>query len=1290
MAEKRPRQRRDGLSLVPPHIVDHASQRLFVVSLFVLVQCWKVYDVILIRTELVAPAASLTLLNNFTFVLKYAAIDGIFLWLLPVLAIPKVSFSPFITLLLTLALNAATFVLASNATAPLFANLMLPFWKVLFNKKELTLVGDAVSSQNVVDMNAHFKGRYTIQYLPDSLAHFNPFQYVNECLSGLAPLQLPIEFNTTTDLGFLLIQHISPSKEVKYINYTRFELTRLAKRDYSHLKRQPKFVSHDLRVFYIEVPLIAPGRYKIAKVTDHKGVNIRSFKSELLIAHCPSAKLVYPAATDTYSTFQCISRGNKLEASNLHLPLAQVSGVTPLTLEFAIRLNGNKIGNFNSTIQTGLENKNDKDSITWYQSETVSRNILEREILRNPAILSKAHPGKLEFQLLSVSDYFGKSKRYNPLSRDKDVWYEVELRQKPVLALFDKDIDLPLLVNSTKRLFIDTLQDLAESEFPITINFAFNHASNDLLSRNFSKTFKTVPDLKRGIEVPQPGKYYILKGVGPSCPCEVNTSKKVYVELVPVPRAEIKGEPLLDKCVGMVGYKFDFDLTGKPPFHIQYQVFKNVTGDVLKPVLNERGLSVRTLKTFDLQQQFEYRPPGEGNYLIVFKGLKDLNYHAHNVPLDEKKHTYLTYFKQRSRVSFFDKVGSFEKTIALCRNSSTSIPVYFSGNHPFSFTYDIINTQTGQEVVTGTKLENLLNDVFTIRTPTFTNGGEFKVVLRDVIDNLGCDADIDSREIVRIKARGDVPEILFEGDESVKHVQIVEGDSITIPLQIKSSIGRTSSDKVEYEVKSLQDPTVVKKRAVQNSRSFTVTEEGIYTLSSFSNGGCVGTVLQKDRQYIVTFHPKPKLLLTAVPNIVLKQDLDTEINAMHLRPVCQNEALEVKLHLEGTKPFVVSYEVKLPSGKVESRVMNVKDNEVQLNLPTNEGGLYEHRFKAVYDKLYTPAKLQGMESAAMPIVKYGVRSLPNIQFSGSDHFVQVCVTSLQQKFNPIPEIPVTFEGDYPFTVKASLKYENGKTERLVLKDIKEPYLNIADAVDEKGNKLQLLDRLVVGEHLLTVDEISNGHGCVRKTLSKYHTYVIAITDVPNITKLLKKLHYCVGDHIGYNLSGISPFNVYYEFNGKVQKAELAHMFHRLASKPGELSILALLDSSVNQCLVNFTHEAEKFDNLKLKIYDLPSVEISQGDDIIRDIHEGDLTEITFSFTGVPPFNLTYVRTLESGDSKQRHKKKNQKGKPAVIETKTVENIWEHEYTVAVGLEGTYEAIEVHDAFCVAKRDESSP
>lgn len=40
----------------------------------------------------------------------------------------------------------------------------------------------------------------------------------------------------------------------------------------------------------------------------------------------------------------------------------------------------------------------------------------------------------------------------------------------------------------------------------------------------------------------------------------------------------------------------------------------------------------------------------------------------------------------------------------------------------------------------------------------------------------------------------------------------------------------------------------------------------------------------------------------------------------------------------------------------------------------------------------------------------------------------------------------------------------------------------------------------------------------------------------------------------------------------------------------------------------------------------------------------------------------------------------------IVETETIENIMDHEYTVKVGLEGTYEAIEIRDKYCKAAKE----
>lgn len=76
---KRNRQREDhGEPLIPSNVLDQASQRIFVLSLFILIQSWKIYDLVLLKSEIPSTGEVLTQLNNFTYVLKYAILDGLF------------------------------------------------------------------------------------------------------------------------------------------------------------------------------------------------------------------------------------------------------------------------------------------------------------------------------------------------------------------------------------------------------------------------------------------------------------------------------------------------------------------------------------------------------------------------------------------------------------------------------------------------------------------------------------------------------------------------------------------------------------------------------------------------------------------------------------------------------------------------------------------------------------------------------------------------------------------------------------------------------------------------------------------------------------------------------------------------------------------------------------------------------------------------------------------------------------------------------------------------------------
>ncbi|KAK6454697.1 uncharacterized protein RJT20DRAFT_60531 [Scheffersomyces xylosifermentans] len=1245
--------------LIRSDILDLATQRMFIVSLFILIQSWKIYDVILLKSD-VLTSYSLSPLNNFSFVLKYAIIDGLFLWLLPVLNIQYLIFSPLKTLGLALLLNGLTFFLVSSFTFPLLSGLFSPFLKIVFQNKELTIVGDSIDKNSVIDIDAHFKGKFTIQYLPDSSAKMNPFHFDQTCLDTSVHqiLEMPIEFNTTTDIGRLKIQHTTVNNEVRDIDYTGNALRKLLKRDYRFLSKYPEYNRNDDRVFYIQFPISESGSYKIKSVTDVKGISIRTYKSEFLISDCPRAQFLYPPNFDASKNYKCLP--SKPDDNTLHLPLLEVFGVSPATIQVVNHLNGKFYKSFNITIGEESEAKKGGKDLTWLRANTITRNSLEQEISRHPDLISNAQEGILEFQLTEVTDFLSNSKKYNPLSKDKDVRFSYELKKAPTLFLEDKKPDTELLVDGSKVLRIGGADTLKESDFPITCDVLYTNQQDPSLSSKTSKTFHRLSDLLQGVEVSQPGTYQLANASTRFCDCEI-LKKDIKISLAQPPSVDIAATPITDKCLGTVGYNFDLKFVGKAPFHIQYHVYQNQSNGILRPVHSERGTTARVLKSFENKHSFTFRPPAEGNYVIVFNNIKDVNYYPRPVVLDEQKYTYSTYFKKTSKVTFFKNESPHHKSISTCFGQTATIPLYFEGNGPFSFDYDFIDTQTGKKLQNTVKVKDVFS--YEIRTPESLKG-KYSIKLSGVTDKSACGVIQDERESFTINSRSDIPEVQI--DNSTAHFRIVEGDSVEIPLQYKTSVGKSRSDKVEYRHIDLVDKSKQTTKVIQGGQSLRVTQSGVYSLLTYENGGCPGKVINRERTITVSYYDRPRLSVSSENE--LKQHSDE--SSLHLKSLCQNRTNPVRVSLEGKPPFVIDYEIKLPSGRVESRSMNVEKKELNIKLPTSTNGRYEHRFKGIYDSLYTKDKARHVVQK-LPNILYDVNQLPNLKFDRSNQVSQICENRIKPGQKLI-KIPLQLTGKFPFRINATLKHEStGKSEILLFEEVKEPFVQLYGDKDMK-----------VGDHILTINHVADGNGCSRNGFSPSNNYIIAVTEVPNIFKQIpSKRDYCVGDHIAYNLTGVPPFTVFYKFNEKSQKAQVPFNFQRLASRPGVLSIEAIQDSSASSCLVNVTSVAEKDNELRIHVHDLPSVEVNKGDYIVEDLHEGDQTEITFRFFGEPPFSLTYVRTTEA------HEKKNKKAGKSIeiVETHSIKDIWEFEHTVLASLEGTYEAIEVSDAHCTARR-----
>lgn len=1245
-SQKRARNAQSSYSSIDP-----ASKRLFILSLFVLLESWKIYDAIALKSTKIN--VDITSLNKFTFVIKYFLLEGIFFWTLPLVQVPQLTFSPITTFVITAVLNIATFFLVSSSSLTLIGGVIFLALDFIRQSSELTLGGDTVRPDTAISMDSYFKGRYTIHYVPDSTAFFNPFGKKDFCLLDSSAIGVPVQFNTTSKLGWLQLQHTSPENEVMFYNFTQNDISKLLKRDQTHLSLEPGFVSGDSRVFYLELPVRQPGQYSLKEVRDVDGLKIRTYKSDLAISSCPSAKVV---TSPDDSRHICIS-GSELQSNSFKLPKVDVFGAAPLEVEFSVSQK-KTLKVMKRAIGSSMDLRPVHFTEDLFRETIVDQNI-------------KFSNGPLELRILLVTDGLKINRKYNPQSDASDLLAQVQLRTMPNLRLFDSDTNAKLLVNGTKRLKFQLGRDsIGEGEWPLRVEIKYQ-STLGIAMDTFTKHFKNYQEMSRGIEVSKPGFYKIQSGSSKFCDCNIY-DEFVNIEQVSPPSIDISAEPIVDKCIGMTGYSFKFNARGQAPFQVQYQVFQNRTDGMLRPVYDSYGNVRRTLHSLDAAFEFEYKPPGEGNYVVVFKGLKDANYQKEGVSLDEARHTYLTYFRQRSRLS----LGDYKSLTGLpmCLGSLATLPVLLSGNFPFLISYEI-RGEAGKALERKT-VNNITTSQFEIQSPKFEQGGNYRVQLLEVKDSLGCTANLQGDTFKPLVVRKDIPEVSLGIEMEKWNISIIEGDSLKLPLNVKSTVGKSDRDRLVYSITSLTNSSDTQLRTAIGIENLRLKEAGRYKLVSYSGGGCDGTVRSPEKEIRVEYIPRPSLILRS-PNC---DSQEITANNFQLHSVCKGGRRNVDMHLVGKAPFIVDYRIKDPSGKTDARTMTVHNEHLTINLPTTQQGTYQHVFLAVYDSLYTQEKTARLNLPDLDHkLQYDVLALPKVSIASGSDYLQFCESTLSRVYRLPPKIQLEIEGSYPVTLEATLvKGESKAAEKFILKDLVSPEVDLSAVISKRSGKA-LTEILQIGEYFILLDKITDSNGCSSQI--KDTNVIVLVTEVPKMTKEQGKDYYCVGDHISYNLNGIAPFTVFYDFNGKQRKAKLDNYFRRLASKPGNLTVTALLDSSIDNCLVNFTDTPSALKSLQARVYDLPSVEVNQGDYIVRNIHEGDQTEIKFSFTGVPPFSFTYVRMLDTNE-KQNEKKHAAR----IVETKTIEGIWDYDYVVMASLEGTYEATEVKDAYCRAKKD----
>lgn len=1226
-------------SLIPPTLLDIGSQRAFAVALFTIIQSYKIYDLILLKNNLPVPTFLGFPSQRFNFIAKYILYDSAFLYFLPAFKIPSLNFKKTTVILQIILLLVINLFLASDLSFPLTA-ILLQAWKQL-NTRDLTVLGSSSRSESY-DPSKHFKGSHTIKILPENTAFLNPFGD-SFCLPAGTrnfKVNVPIRFNSTSEIDFMQIKFVDLETNVPILlNYTKKDIKKFEAHNINSYYERDSVSGPNIH--YLNLPVSQTGLYEISQVLDSKYLGLRNYRSSLVVPTCPTAEI---NNLDVLPTDRC--RGD------VDVVKFTITGVPPLKLKYKKLINQDVLEFNDQSLQpeffkspllghssTRSLSKEYLSNIEWAKSipvEVELENVIKQL-------------GDYSYRIEEVVDGLGNLVNFTKTLKDDDKLFQsydllhsFYVHDSPKLHLSEK-VNLNAATKKSIHLEVDS-SSLNAAPFEAKIKYV---SEDETESTVFTHIFN---DASEELPVSKPGTYSLESVNTKYCSAIITGRSTVSISLPVVPQLQVNSKPITDSCVGQVGLVFDFSFVGTPPFTLEQSIYR---------IENEerRFLATKKLVSQGTRFRFNYEPSSEGNYEISFNSLKDSLYLE---PIQLSPASDYTY-KTSMRVKPSAEINNYYSGKSLCLGSNGKVPIQFKGEAPFSLDYDIIETLTNKR--TPYSVKDIKSNRYEITTPGFKAGGEYIVSLTAVEDNSGCLVNLNGAD-AKITVRREVPSIGFGPFDGSTKIKVKEGDKVELPVRL---LGEGSFD-VTYDYLDPSGNYVSSHhKSFRNAQKagIEVSKAGFYKLKSVKDSLCSGTVDKSDT-YEVAYHPKPSLAVNEQSTLT---KLDT--NQFEKSRVCQFHEDSIDLSLYGAPPFVVDYTVVAPNNQRTSKSISVATRFASIVLPNDKGGDYKYIINGIYDSIYSKVDLSKIRySIDEIVVQQTISPSPRGEFKDKRKSYRTCTTNLLDD-KLLDPIILNLQGNAPFTVTFEIFHESSsKSDFLTLKNIE----NSAGLKD-------LYCGLNLGNHIVNIVKIVDSDGCIQEDFQESNYISISITDTPKINQLDSTTNYCVGDHIGYQLIGTSPFTVVYSFNGiDLKSVEHSSQFVRLASEPGTISISSLQDSSSN-CVVNFTLPENKniADKLSIAIHPIPSVEVSEGDFIVQDIHEGDQAEIIFSFEGTPPFSLTYVRTEEV--EVRRGKKRSQ-----VVETHTVNGIYAYEYRVLTSLQGTYEAIEVSDAFCVARNE----
>ncbi|KZT30885.1 hypothetical protein NEOLEDRAFT_43466 [Neolentinus lepideus HHB14362 ss-1] len=1282
--------------LIPEKYLDIPTQRLYFLSLGLLCQAIKLFDVLQYNFSSEDTAVS--------YCRKWLIADTTYLVLLSQLRIPRLDYSKAVVALQILGAFFIDGLLFGGINIDLGIS-FLPSISLL-NRQQVAATPVAFTFSDLISIltlgvvsfgsqyDSHLLGQHTVRMSPISTARLNPDGQMF-CLNGPGHTALvPVLLNNTSPIHLqysltpLGVAFDSPGR-VLY-NLTMRDLNGIERKlqdEYAARAAIPKQGGYDSDEYdeyddddnegdtlsstsrsvlqktqsVVHIAIDKPGVLRLHRVLDSSKVDARIlYASEVVIAPCP--RVEFADAHPAKMGVRCAGADQSIEFA------ISMYGVAPLSLRWHRDVNGKREHFMVEGIQGGHDDhqtQRHKGTTGAPQSVrvplTASLDSLGTHVYVLESVVdgvgNVVHTGSA--QLAVVPARGGRSGGTNSDSRstivtavNNKITRTVQVLSRPAVSFMQCGPGRPasLLIGQNVPLTVSVREtDAHDSPWQIEMRYEPSTDNGAVKGSKRSKAWtRTISTLEQKTDLSfraeAPGTYSIVSVRGTYCEGDILAPESCKVVELPRPTAEVEWKRI-HECSGDTGVSASMIFHGTPPFTVYYRMQRDnePPHDLTHQFTSSRG-------------ELTLQPDLSGHYVFSFVQISDANYKRTELRAPSIEQV----IHPLASAAFVRNSGANEETerkavMNTCEGESVDVDVNLRGTGPWNLEVQIVSPR-GTETL---KINDITESRRTLRLPIpraiDKEGGTFEIDLASVEDKYKCKRTL-TVPGVSVNVRRVKPVARFYGKDGKRNVTVLEKELANLPLRL------TGDGPWHIKYRRREEPDSIVTVTLRNPNDqLSVSNRGLYELLEVHDSQCPGTVPPEEATYQVNWVPRPSARLASETEAMY----EPYNNSYILPSVCEGVQDHVDLDLIGRPPFQIVYNVArdMESGALkllEQPTFSSIQHRTRFQLRTHNAGRMYYEVKQIGDAAYPLTKHKNfvIPRGERLLFEQEVMTRPSAQFRTASRMIYCLYDAFIPHDSYSSDGLVVLEGTPPFLVTLSIKNLAASETHTETVELKERTWKI---------DLPSYSFKSIGPHLIKIESVWDASHCEQAFVepSLQATWV-DVAESAAIIPFDRREYFCVGETSRFSLEGTPPWTIGYRVNGKSYTQETkVSPFSLLQQQTGEFSVTSVAHQN-KMCKTAVT-------DLRYTVHPVPSAQVGRGKRIFQDIHEGDQAEIIFTLLGEPPFTFTYQRAEPSP------KKGGKPGK--VLETHTVTGVTTKEYTIFSALEGTWTVTFISDRYC---------